>query len=408
MKTVIIVGDGMADHPVASLDGKTPLMVARKPQIDRLAREGRTGLFETIPAGQPKGSAVANLSVLGYDPAICYQGRAVLEAASMGVPLAERDVALRCNLICVADGKIKNHSAGHIPTAEAAELIAAIDEQLGQGHGDRPVTFHPGVSYRHLTVLRAGWASPLVDCAPPHDPVGEEARALLPRAREAAGEESARRLAELIEAARGILEGHPVNRARAAAGQDPANWIWFWSPGRRPQMSTMQQRYGISGAVISAVDLVLGLGHLAGMVMIHVPGATGLADTNYEGKAEACLNALAQHDLVYVHVEATDEAGHSRDLELKIRCIEYLDDRLIRLVLEGIERRGIEAAVAVLPDHPTPVETGAHATDPVPVAIWRPGTSPDAVQGYDEEQVKAGALGLLTGDQFIAAALGRS
>lgn len=407
MKTVIIVGDGMADHPVAALGGKTPLMVARKPQIDRLAREGRSGLFETIPAGQSKGSAVANLSVLGYDPAVCYQGRAVLEAASMGVALDASDVALRCNLICVADGKIKNHSAGHITTEEAAELIAAVEDQLGQGRGPQPVTFHRGISYRHLTVLRGGWASPLVSCAPPHDHVGEAALGLLPRAREAEGADTARRLVGLIEAAREILAEHPVNRARVAAGRDPANWIWFWSPGRRPQMTTLQQRYGISGAVISAVDLVMGLGHYAGMEMIHVPGATGLADTNYEGKAAACLDALERHDLVYVHVEATDEAGHSRDLELKIRCIEYLDDRLVRLVRDGIEQRGIEAAIAVLPDHPTPVETGAHATDPVPVAIWRPGTPPDAVQGYDEEQAKSGALGLLTGDQFIRAAMGR-
>ncbi len=408
MKHVIVLGDGMSDWPLESLGGKTPLMVADKPHIDDIARRGRTGLFRTIPPGQPNGSAVANLSVLGYDPARVFQGRAVLEAASMGVELAPDDVALRCNLISVGeDGRIANHSAGHISTEEARELIQALDRELGKAEARRPMTFHSGVSYRHLLVLRGGWADPRVGCAPPHDHVGEAADELLPEAADPAAEGTASQLRDLHLAAREILAGHPINRSRAASGRQPGNWIWCWSPGRRPRMDTLQKLWGISGAVISAVDLVMGLGYYAGMNMIRVPGATGLADTNYEGKAQACLEALGDHDLVYVHVEATDEAGHERDLDLKIKCIEYLDQRLVRPILEGLDQRGLEAAVAVLPDHPTPVETGSHAGDPVPVAIARPGDEPDAVQSFDEKQVEGGALGTLEGDAFIRALVGR-
>ncbi|MBW2278235.1 MAG: phosphoglycerate mutase, partial [Deltaproteobacteria bacterium] len=262
MKSVIIVGDGMSDHPVDALDGKTPLMVANKPHIDRVAREGRTGLFTTIPSGMSKGSAVANLSVLGYDPGQCYQGRAVLEAASMGVTLSPDDVAFRCNLICVDDGKIKNHSAGHISNDEAAELIKALSRALTDDD-DRPISLHNGVSYRHLLVFRGGWASPEVVCAPPHDYVGEGAVDLLPTPRidDPKAVATVEKLIDLHTRARDVLRAHPVNQTRVAAGKDPANWIWTWSPGRRPKMETLQKLYGVSGAVISAVDLVMGLGY---------------------------------------------------------------------------------------------------------------------------------------------------
>jgi len=338
-----------------------------------------------------------------------YQGRAVLEAASIGVALEPHDVALRCNLIALDGDRIKNHSAGHISTEEAGRIIRTLDEKLGSGAGERPVEFHRGVSYRHLLVLRGGWAAREVRCAPPHDHVGERTADLLPRPADdsAHAAATAERLVELYEAARPILAEHPVNIERKAGGKDAADAIWTWSPGRRPTMQTFQQRFGVRGAVISAVDLIMGLGRYAGMDLIHVPGATGLWDTNYEGKAQACLDALEDHDLVYVHVEATDEAGHAKDLELKIRCIEYLDRRVVGPVLEGIERRGIEATVSVLPDHPTPVETGVHASDPVPVAIRTPGLAPDEVQRYDETEVAAGALGRLAGDAFIRLALGR-
>lgn len=407
MKAVVIIGDGMSDHPVAALGGRTPLMVARKPHIDAIARNGATGLFATVPAGLPNGSDVANLSVLGYDPRACLQGRGVLEAASMGVDLGPDDVAMRCNILTIdGEGRIKNHSAGHISTEEAAEIVRDLDRELGGGRGERPARFHAGVSYRHLLVLPGGWASPELDCTPPHDFVGGLEAELLPVPRNEGARVTVDRILEIHRKARAILADHPVNVRRRAAGKDPANSMWVWSPGRRPRMETYAQRFGITGAVISAVDLIRGIGAYAGFERIDVPGATGLSDTNYEGKAAAALDALERHDFVYVHVEASDEASHSRDLDLKIRCIEMLDERLVRIVLDGIKKRGLEVAVAVLPDHPTPVETGAHANDPVPVAIWRPGDKADSVQGYDEEQVKAGSLGLLHGDAFIRRALG--
>jgi 2,3-bisphosphoglycerate-independent phosphoglycerate mutase len=374
-------------------------MAASIPNIDRVARDGRTGLFTTIPEGLPRGSAVANLSVLGYDPHVTFEGRGVLEAASMGVELGEGDVAMRCNLISLDGDNIKNHSSGHITNDEASELISMLAKELGSGTETLPVCFHRGVSYRHLLVLLGGWAKKDVECAPPHDHVGEPVAELLPRAKSEPARVTAARLRDLYERALPLLASHPVNRKRREEGKDTADAVWPWSPGYRPSMKTLKERFGVKGAVISAVDLVIGLGCYAGMKPIHVEGATGLHDTNYEGKAQACLDALETHDLVYVHVEASDEAGHSKDLDLKIRCIEYLDKRLVAPILRGIE--GKNTAVAVLPDHPTPVETGSHATDPVPVAILTPGAQPDAVQGYDEEQVKAGSLGMLQGDQFI-------
>ncbi len=409
MKAVVIIGDGMADYPIERLGGRTPLQAADKPNIDRIAREGRAGLFSTIPEGQSKGSAVANLSVLGYDPRETYQGRAVLEAANMGIDLDPRDVAIRCNLICVEDGKIKNHSAGHITTEESDAIVRTLDGELGGGHGDQPVTFHTGVSYRHLLVLRGEWAAPEVKLAPPHDHVGELVTDLMPIATtdSAGAQAAAARLVELYEETLPILANHPVNIARGAAGKDLATAIWPWSPGRKPTMKTLEELFGVRGAVISAVDLVMGLGVYSGMDVVRVPGATGLWDTNYEGKAAACLDALEDHDFVYVHVEATDEAGHAKDLELKIRCIEQLDSRLVGPVLEGLDKRGIEASIAVLPDHPTPVETGSHATDPVPVAIRTPGIAPDGVQTYDESAAAKGSLGLMEGDRFIKEVIGR-
>ena len=405
MKSVIVIGDGMSDRPVERLGGRTPLQAARKPSIDRIAREGRMGRLRTVGETGPADSAVANLAVLGYDPAVDSQGRAVLEAASMGVALAPDDVAIRCNLISLEgpddDPRIRNHSAGHISNEEAAELIRALDAELGGFRGPQPVAFSPGVSYRHLLVLRGAWASPEVECAPPHDNVGGRVADLLPRPRDPGAALTAERLVDLYRRALPILREHPVNAARRAAGKDRADAIWTWSPGRPKPLQSLERRYGVRGAVISAVDLIMGLGVCLGMDIVRVPGATGLADTNYEGKAEAALDALADHDLVYVHVEATDEAGHARDLDLKIRCIEYLDQRLVRVILEGLEQRRIRAAIAVLPDHPTPVATGQHGRDPVPVAILRPGEPPDAARCYDEAEAARGSLGMLTGAQFI-------
>lgn len=405
MKAVIFLGDGMSDYPIPGLGGKTPLQVADKPGMDRIAREGQSGRFETIPEGQSKGSAVANLSVLGYDPVEVYHGRAVLEAANMGVEISDSDVALRCNLVCIEQGNIKNHSAGHISSEEAETLIKTLDEKLGGMRDGVLVRFYPGVSYRHLLVLSGGEISDAVKCAPPHDFVDQPAAPLLPAAKSPRAEHTERLLRDLYDQAAKILKDHPINQKRLAAGKDPANSIWTWSPGTKPQMKTFQQRFGVKGAVISAVDLIMGLGLYAGMDVIRVPGATGLWDTNYEGKAEACLKALEDHDFVYVHVEATDEAGHARDLDMKIKCIEMLDSRIIVPVMDGVEKMGIACQLAVLPDHPTPVGTGVHARDAVPVSIMGPGRIPDSVDRYDEDAAKTGSLGALKGEEFIKAVL---
>jgi 2,3-bisphosphoglycerate-independent phosphoglycerate mutase len=401
MKYIVIIGDGMADYPIKKLGGKTPLMVAQKPNIDRVAWEGRCGQFVTVEADMPPGSEVANLTVLGYDPKTCYQGRGVLEAASQGVNLKTTDIALRCNLICAQDGRIKNHSAGHITTEEGGKLVSELQVKLG----NPVVHFYPGLSYRHLLVLAQG--STEIECAPPHDNVGRPLSELMVKAQSSAACLTADMLNALIVRSYDVLAGHPVNRERVQNGKDPANYIWPWSPGRKPKMASLYDRYGIKGAVISAVDLINGTGIYAGMDVIRVAGATGMWDTNYEGKADACIEALADHDFVYCHVEATDEAGHSKDLEMKIKAIEYLDQRLVARVLNRLEESKIEAVVAILPDHPTPVEYGNHVKDPVPVAIWDPRQPADNVTIFDENSVKEGALGVMHGKQFIETVLGK-
>lgn len=401
MKHIIIIGDGMADYPVPALDGKTPLMVANTPAMDRIAKEGRTGLFRTIEEDMPTGSAVANLTVMGYDPRTTFRGRGVLEAASLGVTLAPTDLASRVNLICVENGQIRSHSAGHISNGEAHQLIADLSDRFS----DLGIKLIPGLSYRHVLVVPGGDAR--LECAPPHDHVGEPAQELLVKPLAAEAKPTAELMNGLILESQAFLQDHPVNRQRLAAGKQPANSLWPWSPGVKPQMATFQERFGVSGAVISAVDLIKGLGILAGLDVIPVDGATGLYDTNYEGKAHACLRALDDHDLVYVHVEAADEAGHEQDVELKLRCIEDLDRRLIRRVLEGLGARRLEALVAILPDHPTPIAHGKHVRNPVPVAIRDPRQAPDGVERFDEESVIDGGLGLMRGAEFIETVMGR-
>lgn len=395
LKTLIILGDGMADFPIPELRGRTPLMAAHTPAMDFLACEGCTGQFLTVEEDLPPGSEIANLTVLGYDPHQVYQGRGVLEAASLGVTLAPEDVAMRVNLICVEEEHIHSHSAGHISNEEAHTLIRDLQTHFAAW----PIRLTPGLSYRHLLVIPGG--DPRLECAPPHDHVGETISGLLVKPRLPEATTTAELLNRLIAESQVFLATHPLNRARVASGKQPANALWPWSPGCRPQMATFRERFGVRGAVITAVDLIKGLGIYAGMGIIPVEGATGLYDTNYEGKADAALAALEDHDFVYVHVEAPDEAGHARDLELKIRCIEDLDRRLIQRLLDGLGPRLEETIVAVLPDHPTPVATGNHVHGAVPVAIRDPRHAPDAVQRYDEESVKAGALGFLRGAQFI-------
>jgi 2,3-bisphosphoglycerate-independent phosphoglycerate mutase len=370
-------------------------MVARKPTIDRIAREGRCGQLVTIEPDMPPGSEVANLTVLGYDPKTCYQGRGVLEAASMGITLKPTNIAMRCNLICVKDGKIKNHSAGYISTEEAKKLISVIDTKLG----NKDIHFFPGLSYRHLLILSQGSSD--LECFPPHDNVGKPLSEVSIKPLRPEAKSTAEILNNLVFRSNEVLTRHPVNQARKKAGKDEANYIWPWSPGRKPQMETLEQRYGLKGAVISAVDLIKGTGIYAGMDVINVEGATGLWDTNYEGKADACIAALEDHDFVYCHVEATDEAGHSKDLDLKIKTIEYLDERLIARIMQNLENKKIEAVVSVLPDHATPVEHGNHVKDPVPVAILDQRKPMDSVMTFDENAVRSGALGLMHGKQFI-------
>lgn len=406
-KYIVILGDGMADFPIQRLNGKTPLQVARKPHIDRIATQGRCGLFHSIEPDLPTGSEIANLVVLGYDPHECFEGRGVLEAASMGVDIGPDQMGMRCNVICIQDGLIKNHSAGHITSEESHLLL----ETLNQAVNDPRYHFHTGVSYRHLFVGQG--LDPRLECFPPHDHPNERAGDLMIRPLElAGGDPSARETAELLNRftrlSWDLFRDHPVNVARREKGKDPATSIWLWSPGRRPTMKTFGEQFGVSGAVISAVDLVRGIGVYAGFKKILVPGATGLYDTNYEGKANACLEALKEDDFVYVHVEAPDEAGHEGNLELKIRTIEDLDQRLVRIILEGIEKEGIPATVAVLPDHLTPVETRTHVRGAVPFAIWNTTThQADSVTKFDEDSCREGSYGEIHGNQFIRNVLGR-
>lgn len=395
MKTIIILGDGMADYPIESIGNKTPLMAAAKPHIDLLAQKGTCGMFKTVPDDMPPGSEVANLAVLGYDVYKVYQGRGVLEGAAMGVELEPDDLAMRCNLICLENDLIKNHSAGHISTEEGRELIEALHEEFG----NELICFNPGVSYRHLLVIKEG--SPAIDLTPPHDVPGKPWRDYLPKEKTPEGEDTARILKDLIIRSQDLLKNHPVNLKRIENGKDPANSIWFWSAGKKPQMQTFMELYGKTGAVISAVDLLHGIGVYAGFKVIHVEGATGLYDTNYEGKVAAALKAIEEVDLVYLHIEAADEAGHEGNVELKIKCIEALDQRVVRPVMEAVEKSSEPVAIAFLPDHPTPCVLRTHTHDPVPVIISKPGLTPDDVRQYDEDSCQKGALGLLQQDKFI-------
>ena len=401
MKYVIFLGDGMADCPIAELGGKTPLMVARKPGMDWIAREGRTGLFQTIAPDMMTGSAIANLSVLGYDAKAVFhgtEGRGVLEAASLGVDLDKNDVALRVNLISIEDEKIRSHSAGHISNEEAHAII----RDAGNHFISWPLRLYPGLSYRHVLVVADGEFR--LESFPPHDNVGTPWRDLAIRSIEPsspAGKETAKLLNGFVEESRKFLENHPINMRRRADGKQPANLLWPWAPGKKPDIQTIEERFGVRGAAITAVDLIKGLAIYAGMKPINVEGATGLYDTNYEGKADAALEALEEVDFVYIHVEAADEAGHEKNLPLKIRCIEDLDRRLIQRVVKGAQEKGWDCVFAVLPDHTTPIALGNHGREPVPVAIRFPRLSGDAVENYDEESVKSGSLGLMTGTQFI-------
>ncbi len=386
----------MADEPIASLDNKTCLQAANKPNIDKIAALGRNGLLDTIPEGFAPGSEIANMSVLGYDVAKVFEGRGSLEAASMGVAIGEGEMAMRCNLICIENQKIKNHSAGHISNEEATELILFLQKELGND----VINFFPGVSYRHLLKIKGG--NKQLTCTPPHDVPGTPFADVMIEAETEDARETADLLNNLILRSQELLENHPVNLKRAAAGKDKANSIWPWSPGYKPEMKTLLETYNLkSGSVISAVDLIKGIGVYAGLKVIEVEGATGLYNTNYEGKAQAAIDALRTDDFVYLHIEASDEAGHEGDVELKIRTIEYLDQRVVKPIFEEVSTWNEPVAIAILPDHPTPCVYKTHTKSPVPFIIYKPGEKADDVTIYDEFAAEKGSYGLLKGAEFM-------
>lgn len=400
MKHIIILGDGMADHAVERLGGKTLLEYANTPNMDNLARIGRTGRLATVPDGFLPGSEVANATILGYDMNKVYEGRGPLEAASIGYEMEPGDLALRCNIICLENGKIKNHHGGHLTTDESTELIDLLNERLGS---DR-VRFVKGIQYRHLLIIKGG--NKYINCAPPHDHPNEEWRKLLIRPEKGHEHEAldtATLLNELIIKSQDVLYNAPLNVKRRAEGKDEANSIWPWGGGYRPQMKTLSEMYPQikRGDVISAVDLIRGIGHYAGLHNIIVPGATGLADTNYEGKTQAAIEALRKDDFVFLHIEASDEAGHDGDLELKLRTIENLDRRVVGPIFEEVSKWDEPVAIAVMPDHPTPVEIRTHVKEPVPFIVWYPGISPDSVQTYNEVSCVSGSYGMLHLTEFM-------
>lgn len=397
MKHIIILGDGMADHPVKRLGGKTLMQYAHTPTMDLLAQQGKCGRLLTVPKGFHPGSEVANATILGYDMNRVYEGRGPLEAASIGYEMQSGDMAMRCNIVTLAEGKIKNHHGGHLTTAEGDVLIKYLNEHLGN---DR-VQFITGIQYRHLLVIKGG--NKEVDCAPPHDHPNEAWEPLLPKAEVNAAKETAAYLTDLILKSQVLLANHPFNIDRANKGKDMANSIWPWSGGYRPQMQTLMQMYPQikRGDVISAVDLIRGIGKYAGLHNIIVDGATGMADTNYEGKTQAALEALRQDDFVFLHIEASDEAGHDGELELKLQTIENLDKRVVTPIYNEVRKWHEPVCISILPDHPTPVEIRTHLAEPVPFLIWHPGIEPDEVQTFDEVSCVNGSYGLLKYQEFM-------
>jgi len=389
MKYVIIVGDGMADYPVKSLGGKTPLMVARTPHMDWMAKQGEIGLVRTIPDGFNPGSEIANLSIFGYNPIRYYTGRGPLEAASLGVKLAADDIAFRCNLVTLKfqGNKIvmEDFSAGHITNEEAKKVIIDLNKEMATNE----IRFYAGVSYRHLMVLKNGAAKfsnlGKLEIAPPHDLIGKEISAFLPQMREP--------VLTLMKESQRLLKNHPVNQARGAKGLPPANSIWLWGQGPSPKMITLKERFGMDGYVISAVHLIKGIGILAGLEVLEVPGITGYFDTNYDGKAQYALRGLREKDFVYVHVEAPDEAGHMGDLRLKIEAIEVFDEKIVGAILKGIKEFK-RYKVLVLPDHPTPLSVRTHTADPVPYVIYSNEDAATSAHGKTFDEVSAGLSGI--------------
>ena len=394
MKYIIFLGDGMADEPLGELGGKTPLEAAKTPNMDRIAREGQSGTFLTLPEGFPTSSDVANLSVLGYDLSQCYTGRGPLEAGAQGINLAENQIAFRCNLITVKDGLIEDYSGGHISNDDARELMTSLEEKFGTGD----VRFYPGVSYRNLMILTGEQFSADLDYHKPDSSHGMKWKEILIKPLSDKAKYTADFVNDLTRRSEAFLENHPANKRRIAQRNAPGNLIWPWSPGGKPALAPFEKKYGKKGAVISAVDVIFGIAYFAGMEQIKIPGATGFIDTDYEGKAEAAVNALKKNDFVYLHVESTDEVGHMGDLSLKIKTIEDFDRRCIGHFFQCFKG---EITAAVLPDHPVPVKLRKHTRTPVPVSLMSPGLKPDGVQYYNEKECVKGALGFMKGDELM-------
>ncbi|MBQ8426258.1 MAG: cofactor-independent phosphoglycerate mutase [Clostridia bacterium] len=397
MKYVVILGDGMADYRQPFLQNKTPLMIANKPYIDSLAKRGEVGLAKTVPCGMKPGSDVANLSVLGYNPHDCYTGRSPLEAASIGISLKDTDVTARANLVTLSDEPIFedktmiDYSAGEISTAEAKELVVYLAEKLN----DEKHKLFAGVSYRHCYVIDNGEMA--VDLTPPHDITGKPIKEYLPKSK------AGLHYLEIMKKSVELLKDHPVNKARIKAGKRPASSLWFWGEGTKPTLENFEKKFGIKGGMISAVDLLKGIAKINGMKVIEVEGATGNYDTNFSGKANACLKALRDGlDLVYLHMEAPDECGHQGDAEHKIFSIEEIDKKVVAPIIEGLKEDGEDFAVLVCPDHPTPLSIMTHCADPVPYIIYKSNKQTDSgVSGYDEEQAKSTGVFIENGYELM-------
>lgn len=402
MKYVVVLCDGMADYPVPALGGKTPMMVAKKPHIDALAAKAEVGLVRTVAPGLKPGSDVANMSVLGFDPHRFYTGRSPLEAASIGIDMKDSDVSLRTNLVTLsdkgepfADKVIEDYCADDISTGEARQLIEAVQAAFGGGEYD----FYTGVSYRHCLIWHGG-TTELGNMTPPHDITGKVIGPHLSTA------ETARPLLEMMEKSFDLLKDHPVNKARMAAGRRPANCIWLWGEGKRPALQPFEALYGIKGGMVSAVDLLKGIANCAGMEVADVPGATGYIDTDFEGKAKAALDLLTRNDLVYVHFEAPDECGHRNEPENKVKAIEMIDSRVLPILEEGLEQYE-DYKILLLPDHPTPIVTRTHASDPVPYLLYQKSAPKTGVDTINEETAKATGIYMENGPAMMPHFLGQ-
>ena len=397
MKYVIVIEDGASDYPIEEIDGKTPLKIANKPVLDRIAREGKTGLIQNVPESLPPGSDVANMSIFGYDPLKYYTGRGPLEAASMGVETKEGDVVFRCNTITERDGLMASSNAGHISSEESAELMEYLNEYFNDKYPDFKGKFYPGVSYRHLFVYNDNENAEKLaklDMVPPHDFVGETIEDKLEF------DSFADEVKAIMLESKEALADHPVNQKRIEDGKEPCNMVWFWGQGTMPDMPKMDEVYGLKGAGITGVDLIKGLGVCSGCTNLDVPGATAFFDTDYKAKGEYAVNALEDNDIVFVHVEAPDEAGHAKDLKEKVKGIENIDKWILEPLMEALPKYG-DFKIAVLPDHPTPIDVGTHTRDMGPIAIYSSKDEADAVSVYDEDSVKNGALGELTGCDLL-------